>query len=81
MELLLLRRRQGLLARQLGLADILITYELDAQVPRPYFDPGYYEPLDPRRLKAVKPKAVVAVKLKRNGESEDGFRLVNVSAR
>jgi hypothetical protein len=35
----------------------------------------------PELLKAVKPKAVVAVKLKRNGESEDGFRLVNVSAR
>jgi hypothetical protein len=44
------------LARDVGLADILITYELDAQVPRPYFDPGYYEPLDPRRLKAIKPK-------------------------
>lgn len=35
----------------------------------------------PELLKAVKPKAVVAVKLKRNGESEDGFRLVSVSAR
>jgi hypothetical protein len=35
----------------------------------------------PELLKAVRPKAVVAVKLKRNGASEDGFKLVNVESR
>jgi hypothetical protein len=32
------------LARRMQLVDLLISYELDAHVPRPYFEPGYWEP-------------------------------------
>lgn len=44
------------LAHELRAADLLITYELDSHVPRPYFEPGYFEPANPSRLKRPKPK-------------------------
>ncbi|KAG8465120.1 hypothetical protein KFE25_012483 [Diacronema lutheri] len=44
------------LAIQLRSVDMLITYELDAHVPRPYFEPGYFEPRGLRGLKRPKPK-------------------------
>mmetsp|Transcript_38033 Transcript_38033/g.87865 ORF Transcript_38033/g.87865 Transcript_38033/m.87865 type:complete len:306 (+) Transcript_38033:623-1540(+) len=42
------------LAHQVNAVDLLISYELDSHVPRPYFDPGYF---DPRRLKLKPPKS------------------------
>lgn len=50
------RDRFHALARQLALADVLITYELDAHVPRPYYEPGYFEPAQLGRLRRRKPK-------------------------